>query len=193
MQQYALNSYNDGTPSQEPLTLEEVKAHLRVDVNAEDSLIENLITAARVYVENDIGRALVTQSLVMKLPGFPYPLELAHPPVQSVTSITYIDLDGAEQTLSESLYTVDLDSLQPNIVPSWGNVYPAVRDVPNPVTVIFVAGYGDADAVPMPLKQAMLMLIGGMYENREAVAPITITHVPMTYEFLVSAYRIPRF
>ena len=38
------------------LTLDEVKNHLRVDLDDDDALIKNLITAAQQYLENATGK-----------------------------------------------------------------------------------------------------------------------------------------
>jgi uncharacterized phiE125 gp8 family phage protein len=44
-----------------------------------------------------------------------------------------------------------------------------------PIQVTYVAGYGAAASVPQKYKQAMLLLIGHWYENRETVIVGTIS------------------
>jgi uncharacterized phiE125 gp8 family phage protein len=59
------------------------------------------------------------------------------------------------------------------------------------VTVRFVAGYGaNPGDVPEPLRQAMLLLIGHYYENREAVAAGTLTELPFAVASLVFPFRV---
>lgn len=91
-------------PSIEPVSLAEAKAHLRVEVNDENSLIQTLITAARQYVETATRRALLQQTWDDKLDAFPCgAIVLPLSPVTSVTSITYLDTAGVSQTWSSSL------------------------------------------------------------------------------------------
>lgn len=58
-------------PAEEPLALEDAKLYLRVDIPDEDSLLSSLITAARIYCENHLRQALVTQSWRLDLDSFP--------------------------------------------------------------------------------------------------------------------------
>lgn len=137
-------------PTAEPVTLADVKLHLRVgsDVTAEDDLIAGLIVAARDYAETFTHRAIPQQTWDEKLPGFPCdggPIWLPKAPGISVTSITYIAQDGTSTVWSSALYTAVLPSgpkaSKGYIVPAYGQVYPSTRDVPNAVIVRFVAGY----------------------------------------------------
>jgi uncharacterized phiE125 gp8 family phage protein len=178
-------------PGTEPITLDEAKAHLRVDLEAEDTLIEALITAAREQAEAYLKRALVTQTWELYLDEFPEQIDVPFPPLQSVTSIVYVDDDGVDQTLDTSTYTVDAKAQPGRIVPAYDESWPSTRAVPNAVTVQFVAGYGAASAVPLSIKQAMLLMIGDMYENRESfVIGQSVNELPLTSERLLWPYRV---
>lgn len=157
-------------PSVEPIDLDEAKAHLRVDHTSEDSIITILIQAARETVEKHTNRSLITQTRVMKLDDFPFfdTIRLTHGPVQSLTSITYDDEAEANQTLASINYWVDYDSDICRVVvkESWPSTY----DKPNAVQITYDAGYGDDSTdVPAPLRQAMFLILGHLYENRQQV------------------------
>jgi len=182
-------------PAEEPITLSEAKAHLRVDDSSSDALITSLIVAAREYAEKYTNRALITQTLRAYYDSF-YDqnpdgvLRLPRPVLQSVTSVKYIDTNGTEQTVSSSLYKVDVASVPARVVPVFGEVWPSARYEINAVYVEYVAGYGLADVVPQDIKQAMFLHIGHMFENREQTTPVAISEVPMAYLALMSTYRV---
>ena len=156
-------------PAEEPVTLEQAKAQCRVDAADEDALIASLIPAARESVEHLLGRALMTQTLERTLDAFPAgAIALAMPPVSAVTSIQYIDTDGAEQTLAAELYVLDADADPPSVRPAPGAAWPSTYGVPNAVRVRFVAGHADADAVPQAVRHWILLVVGHWYANREA-------------------------
>jgi uncharacterized phiE125 gp8 family phage protein len=171
-------------PSVEPVSVDEAKLHLRVDIATENDLITRLIAVARRHSEQLSGKAFITQTLAGGLSGWPRDgvIRLPYMPLQSVTSITYVDADGDTQTLAETVYGVDtklgLIYLKNN--QSWPTT--ALRDY-DPITVTWVAGYGDAAAdVPDAYKQAILLLVGHWFENRESVVVgqgYTATNVPM--------------
>lgn len=123
--------------------------------------------------------------------GFdPWPsLELPIAPVQSVTSIAYVDFDGTNRTLDPTRYVVETPSNQVSqIIPTYGNTWPSTRWQPNAVTVTFVAGYGDPDNVPETTRQAIYLLIGHWYENREATGT-NMTEIPLGVQALLDAER----
>jgi len=180
-------------PSVEPITLTQAKVHLRVDDDSSDDLITALIVAARQYAEKYTNRAFITQTLRAYFDNFTPVIRLPRPLLQSVTSVKYIDTNGTEQTVSSSLYKVDVASQPSRVVPVFGEVWPSARYEINAVYVEYVAGYGVAAAVPDDIKQAMYLHIGHMFENREETTPVAITELPMAYSALLSTYRLPSF
>lgn len=183
-------------PASEPVTLSEAMVHLRIDAPAdgphpEAMLIETLISAARAHVEAETNRALITQTLEARWDAWRDVLELPRAPVQSVTSVTYVDEAGATQTLAGSAYRADVAGLVARVTPAFDTAWPAARAVTGAVAVRFVAGYGAASAVPAPLRAAMLLLIGHLYENRSAATERALTEAPFAVAALINPYRVP--
>ncbi len=202
----------------EPVALAGAKVHLRVDAGFtdDDALITALIAATRQSAEDDTHRALITQTWRLSLDDFPRAcssiasysvvdgrvgqrndiqvIRVPQPPLQSVTSIKYIDTSGAQQTLDPSAYVVDADAFPGRILPAYGTTWPSVRCGPNAVVIEFKAGYGDtADKVPPPITAAMLLAIGDLYRNRESqIVGATITDNP-TVKALLGPYRYREF
>jgi len=144
----------------------------------DDPLIGLLIASARAAVENELHRYLVTQTLDAYFDAFPtYPNErfsgisraFRLPPLQSVSSITYVDTDGVTQTLAADQYLVDAKSQPGRIEPAYGVSWPSTREQANAVIVRFIAGYGAAAAVPQCIKNWMLIRIKTLWENREQI------------------------
>lgn len=180
-------------PAAEPILLATAKAHLRVDHSNDDTLITALITAARQTAEARIGRALINQTWELILDAFPVAeIKLGLPPVSSITSVKYIDEAGVEQTLAAENYTLDGDTLPGWLLPAYGVEWPATRDVANALRIRFVAGYGaDGTAVPAPIGQWMLIQIGTLYAQREALAPGQIAEIPRGFvDGLLDPYRV---
>lgn len=186
-------------PAREPIDLASAKVHLRVDTDDENTLIDGLIKSAREYVESATGRALLTQTWDLKLDGFWCgALELPKAPVSAITSITYLDMNGASQTWASANYLTDLPAgpkaSKARITTAYAVVAPSTYDVMNAVTVRFVCGYGSSgDRVPAALRQAMLLLIGHWYQAREAVVVgvgIGGVTVPLTVDQLLWPYKV---
>ena len=157
-----------------PVTLADAKLHCKVDDAADDALITAMITSAAELAEQQLGRALMTQTWELTLDSFPDAFELTRVPVQSVTSVKYYDTTGTLQTLASNLYSVDTadgDGFA-YIAPAYNTSWPDTREQINAVVVRFVAGYTDAASVPEPIKTWIKLMIGTMYENREAEAHI---------------------
>src|SRR5690606_14420890 len=145
----------------------------RVDGTDEDTLITGLIAAARETVETFAGRALITQTWELVLDDWPDSdtIKLPRPPLQSVTSVTYVDEAGVSHTLSSASYIVDTDSEPGRLVLKAGESWPSeTLQAANGVRVRYAAGYGAAAAVPEKFKLAVKLLAVHWYENREPVA-----------------------
>lgn len=180
-------------PSSEPITLAEAKAHLRVEHSDEDALIASLLSAAREQVETDTRRTLMTTTRKLTLDGFPAnnaPLLLSQPPLQSVTSIRYLDTDGTWQTLSAETYTVTTGEDLGRVGLVSGEVWPDVQDQIGAVEVTYVCGYASRSLVPSVLKAMVLLLLGHWYEHREAAADRPASEIPLGYERLVHSQRV---
>ena len=180
-------------PAVEPVSLADMKLHLRVDGTDDNALITALISVAREYVEIWTGRACISQTWTQTFDGFPDGagnIELKRPPLLSVTSVVYADVDDADQTWSTGSYTVHTDTLPGHIELDYGESYPSTRDKEASVTVIFVAGYGAAaTALPTPIIQAVKLIVGDLYEHREARTEARIED-NLTVQRLLWAYRV---
>ena len=179
-------------PTIEPVTLAEMKLHLRVDEIDEDTLIESLITAARESAETFTWRQFITATYELTLDTFPGVIYLPRPILQSVTSITYVDSDSAEQTVDEDTYVVKTDSVIGEVYPAYGESWPTCRGFTDDITVTFKDGYGDAASdVPDSLKAAIRLFVGHLYENREATVVGTIVAtLPLAVESLLWNNRV---
>ncbi len=182
-------------PSEEPLTLDEAKAHLRVDADDEDDLITAYLTAARSFYEAAIWRSLITQTLAVRMVEWPYCeyIQLPRPPIQSVTSVVYTDSDGNTSTMSAGDYTVFNNGDHGLLWLGYGNGWPSVTLQPGPSIVItYVVGYGLAAAVPELDKQAIRLILGHFYENREevvAIPGISLAQLPMAVQSIIHMRR----
>lgn len=187
-------------PAAEPVTLAEAKAHCRVDHSADDARISAYIAAARQDCERWTGRAFVTQTWELVIDEFPEDeIQIPLPPLQSVVSVKYDDGNGTEQTIASTEYVVD-DVSEPGwVVPAIGG-WPSTFDGINAVRVQFVAGYAPdtnspvdlAANVPPSIKQAILLLTGQYYDNREdIVVGTTVYRLPTgASESLLRMFRV---
>lgn len=190
-----MNPARTAEPAVEPITLAEAKLHLSVDMIEHDALITALIVAARQFAEAKTGRSLITTSWLYVADGFPCrcPLTIDRCPVQSVTSVQYLDMAGAWQTMPPADYVADLQSEPARITPVFGKTWPIPMPQIGSVRVAFSAGYGaTAESVPEGIKAWMKLRIGALYENREEVivaSRIVVAELPYV-DGLLDGYRL---
>lgn len=184
-------------PAAEPLTLAEARTQVRVETDAteHDDDLTALIIEARQYVEQGLGRQLITATWDLALDSFPsceseIPIPL--PPLQSITSLKYHDTDGVEQTWDAANYHVSTDGSEcGRIVLAPGASWPAAQCRAEAVVIRFVAGYGaTAAAVPAPIRRAIKLLVGHWFTFREeAIAGTIIASIPTGVERILTMYR----
>jgi uncharacterized phiE125 gp8 family phage protein len=196
-------------PTEEPLLLTEAKKQCNIDHDADDDLITSLIVTARQDIENVTSRALITQTWDMYLPCFPSCGEIRIPlgSLQSISVFEWTNTAGTttQWTVSGTDLVYDgatkahIDTVsEPGlIVLADGQSWPTdTLKTVNPIHIRFVCGYGLAAAVPGPIKQAMLLLIGHGYSNRDAVmlgntgAAVDSKPLALGVESLLANYRL---
>lgn len=176
-------------PLAEPVTLAELKVHLRIDAVDEDEMLEGLIRVARRHLEAVTGVALMTQGFRLLLDDWPRSsvIQLLKTPVQNIDAILVYDAEGAPENLDLSGMLLD------------GGARPArlaITKRPRPtrpingIEIEFTAGFGSALEVPPELKRAILVHAAHLYEFRGAVTPeMQPAAIPMGYDRLISPWQ----
>lgn len=182
-------------PTETPLSLTEAKGFLRILGNdSENDVITALQNAAVDFIQRVTGKQLLTATYRASYDGFPGgrngeyrppswrfgTIRLPRSPLQSVSTITYVDTNGDQQTLAGTEYQVDATTEPGRIAPARFKVWP----IADPYTlasvkVTFVAGYTSASVLPDAFKQATRLLLGHLYENREATIEASLNQIPL--------------
>ena len=199
---YYNNFMNDGyidygklvlktAPSTTPISLAQAKTFLRVDSSFDDdnSYITSLINVATQQVETFTRRRLLPQTYNLYHDYFPSYIDLQVGPIISVSSIKYFDNNNVEQTLATTQYDVD-DKVKPGrIYESENGSFPDTYDRPNAINIEFIVGDNIAN-IPQPIIQAIYIIIGRYYENRQDVVIGTqANELPLMVEYLLTPYR----
>lgn len=168
-------------PTLKPVTVSDLSSQMRADLTGETALIELYISAVTAKAENYTKRALVTQTWELTLDCFPCSsslsgniqrigaISLPLSPVQSITSIKYLDASGVLQTLASTEYSLTSDD--PNVVvPAYGKTWPDTLMQAGAVVIKYVAGYGaTAASIPEAIRIWIMLNVATLYENRETV------------------------
>ncbi len=168
----------------ESLSLTDVKNHLRISGSDDDDAVRDFIAAIRFKTETYLGQTLVNTTWEYSLDCFPDEILLPMGPVQSITSVSYIDTDGDTQSFSDIQY----DS-SGRLKPSYDNSWPDTRDQYNAVTITYVAGKTHAGNVQQDIKLAMKLWIGACDINRENHDFSNIVEIPNSAKDVLNMYR----
>lgn len=156
-------------PADEPVSVETARAHLRLDTADDDTTVSRLVTAARRWVERTFWLGLVTQAWDLTLSEFPTEDYIELPNARhlaSITSVSYVDGDGATQVWSSANYVADALSRPGRLRLAYGAGWPSTRAQWNAVTIRYVVGWAAA-SVPAEIVQAILFVLSWLYEHRE--------------------------
>lgn len=216
-------------PAAPAVTADYVKQHTRIDTRVDDAYLESLLIPAAIdLAEMYLRRSLVNQTWLLTLDSFPGPslmgvpygvpyslpghaIILEKPPIQSITSLTYIDLQGIQQSVLPSVPgtgipsggsfnfvdltyggTLRVDDLL-RLTPPFGQIWPVMLPQIGSVQVTYEAGYGPDDTeVPAAIKQWIAMNVATIYENRERCVVgtrVTVSELPYV-DRLMDAYVI---
>jgi uncharacterized phiE125 gp8 family phage protein len=177
-------------PAAEPLSLAAAKDFLRVEHADDDDVIAALIASARIHVEAQTRRALVTQGWRIALDQWPAEGRIAvrPAPLQSLDAARVRDADSDAQTLDLQGFVIDTAGSALAFAP-WALPQPG-RSAAG-IELDVTCGYGDVAAdVPEPLRQAIRLLVGHWYDNRGLAAPGAVTVLPSTVAALIAPYRM---
>ena len=180
-------------PAIEPVALADMKQWLKLENPDDDDVIGALITAARLIVEAQIRRMLITQTWRLIYDCWPDGRIVKIPlaPFQSLTAMRVYDASGTPQAVSASLYYVDAAADAARII--FGAPPPAPGRVTAGIEMDITVGYGATpDSVPEPLRQAIRMLVTDWYENRGDAGADEANALPASVRALVAPYERAR-
>lgn len=188
------------TSSVNPVTLQQVKDHLRIVDYNDDATLAVYLAAALEFVETETRQQLCHRDYLLTLDAFPAgcqsnrgeslqrggnyhterAIKLPKLPLVAVASVAYTDAAGNAQTVDPSTYTVDTSSRPGRLVLKPGQSWPQTDNSANCVRATFTAGYStNGSAVPVILQQCILLLVGHYFENREGAIDRRIDTIPL--------------
>lgn len=184
-------------PASEPIDVATLKLHLRLNTDAEDTLLSGYITAARQLFEQLTDRQCITATYKLYLDAFPRVIHLPKAPLQSVTSVQYYDSNDNLVTWDSNNYSVD-NKREPGRIgpkvwfPDWKvfPVYPPISYKRSPKIIVeFVAGWTTL-TIPQLVKQALLLQASHYYQRRESQVEANLTAVQHGFRTIVDMYKL---
>lgn len=185
-------------PAWEPITLAQAKAHCRVRAShtADDAMFDGVwIPAAREWVETVTRRAIPQQTWELTYDQFPGRqvddyrpptwrygiIRFPRPPLISVDAVSYIGPADTTVYTATTEFQTDTNTEPGRCAPAAYKVWPTTNPlVMKAVKIQYTCGYASAALVPARLKQAVLLMVGHLYENREATAEVAMSRVPFS-------------
>lgn len=179
-------------PSGEPVALAEMKAFLRVEHDDDDDVIAALIAGARIHIEAQTRRALMTQVWRLTRDAWPASglLPLLPAPLRTLVAVRVHDSDGQPQTADAEGFAIDKVSAPAVLTFAPGELVAPGRKAGG-IEIDIECGYGAAADVPEPLRQAIRLLVAHWYENRALIAASgEVASVPSSVLALIAPYRV---
>ncbi len=163
------------------VTAEDARSHLRVDFHDDDTYIQGLCDMAEAMVGMEIGEDL---DVVRKV--------IYYGQCDTTADSDQVDIGRTwtEDELVGYSITLDLDEEETHDITA--NTTAGVLTLDDDV------GETDTDVefriwetgIPLPLKHAILLLIGHLYMLREpVVVGVNVSEVPMSFKYLLAPYK----
>jgi uncharacterized phiE125 gp8 family phage protein len=188
-------------PSMLPVSVVELKAQARIDMDDEDSVLASYLHAAVELAEEYTGLALLTQTWEQRFSRFGAEMKLYRRPVQMVGSpslpavtIQYLNGEDALQTLPDIMFTVSgvgSDKVPAIVRP--GQAWPVTQTHAEAVRITYTAGFGDLpSAVPPLIRHAIYMAAATWCDYRaDVVLGSAVTYdLPWASKALLDNWRM---
>lgn len=182
-------------PAASPVSLGELSSHLRLnfgfaDSGVEDALLQLYLENATRALEQRLGQALILRSFRLETECWDRDGRFAMP-IGPVAELTAVNLVSAATTVSVAIEDLALTPGASRQVLSTasGGVLPLP---PNggKAEILFDAGYGlVGSAVPGEIRQAVLILAGHLYQNRDGDNDATF---PAMVSSLIAPHHVLR-
>lgn len=170
----------------ELVSVAELKEHLRIEHDAEDTILKNLQRAAYDWVEQFTGRSILTSHwkfLTEPLKGgTEVHFSLPFPDLLEVEEVHHVFREGKNPSTREQIkyYTMNIRH---------GISYISLISKGAPIEILYSAGFGPhPDAVPQGFHHAIKILVAHWYQNREGIG----CGIPETVEIFLRPYQIRR-
>lgn len=180
-------------PTDQPVTLDETKDFLRQDGDGDDTLISALIRAATHQAEKYTNRFFIERTVEAKFAGsefsrcerYPF-LNVRRAPLSSITSFKVMVNDALADIPSTSYQLKESTSFARVLITDsiTGD------DVPFPLVLTCVVGYGKSKDVPEDIRTAIKMIVAFLYENRGDVQPDSKGGLPLEVKSILGKYKI---
>lgn len=177
-------------PTVEPITIDELRMHVRKDGTDEDALLLAYLSAAREHAEQFIGVAIAPQTVEVALDYFPGGgIELPGGVIddQEPIVVSYVDENGDAQVVSPTSFALDSYSTPNWLLPAYGESWPASYSVANAVRVRYVVG---GQPLSPSIRAALLLFVGHLYENREENSTAQTYALPTGVRALLTPHRV---
>lgn len=181
------------SPQDEPVTLNDVKRHLRVTFDQDDLVILGKMQAVRDLLERETRRQFLTATWKYALDQFPSgaQIPIPRPPLQGIDSVAYYNTSNLYTVFPTTSYGVDILSEPGRLYLLPTASWPSTYDIPNAVEITFIAGWTSGALVPASLRSLIMLMVGHLYENREASTEAILHEIPWSHRALMWANRVP--